>query len=124
MKTHEVAKVLTLLAQALRNGPNVSLEQMRNAGTKQAPNPSTIPVALSALIALSQFDKAQWRAVIDEFGFPIQVRTTESTRDIVGKILRHLEKDESARIKLKQSAQRSKSEISPELMNALNFLLK
>jgi hypothetical protein len=125
MKTHEVAKTLSLLAQALRNGPNVPLEQLGRSGSlRTKPDPSSIPMALSALVALSQFDKAQWRAMVKEYGFPIEVRTTESTRDIVGKILRHLEQDEDARRRLRSAAQRSKSDISPELMNALNFLLK
>jgi hypothetical protein len=87
------------------------------------PNPDDIPMALSALVALSQFDKAQWRAVIQEYGWPLEVKNTESTRDIVGKILRHLEVDPDARKKLKVAAQR-KSDVSPELMNALSFLLK
>ena len=125
MKTHEAARLLSLISHALRKGPDVDLQDMVfNPSKRSKPNPSTIPVALSALIALSKFDKTQWRAVIEEFHFPIQVRSTESTRDIVGKILRLLEKDPDARMRLKQSAQRSKSDVSPELMNALNFLLK
>jgi hypothetical protein len=81
-------------------------------------------MALSALVSLSQFDKAQWRAVIEEYGFPVEVRAAESTRDVVGKLLKHLEQDADARKKLKQAVERSKSGISPELMNALDFLLK
>jgi len=125
MKTHEIAKMLTALAQALRNGPNVNLEQLTyRQPSRQKPNPSDIPMALSALVALSQFDKAQWRTVIEEYKFPIEVRNTESTRDIVGKILRHLEQDPEARRRLKQAVQRTKSDVNPELMTALNFLLK
>ena len=125
MKTHEVARVLSSLAQILRSGPNVEIDQLgRQTHTKSKPDPSNIPVGLSALVALAQFDKTQWRAVIEEFRLPIQVRPTESTRDIVGKILRVLEKDPDARARLRQSAQKSRSDVSTELMNALNSLLK
>jgi hypothetical protein len=125
MKTHAVADVLTSLAQVLRAGPNVELQKLdvEPSGPSKS-NPSDIPMALSALAALSQIDKTQWRALIDEYKLPILVLSTESTRDIVGKILRHLEKDAEARRRLKQAAQRSRPDFSPELMNALNFLLK
>jgi hypothetical protein len=125
MKTHEVAKVLTSLAQVLRSGPNVELDQIAyERPVRGKPNPSDIPIALSALVSLSQFDKSHWRAVIEEYGLPVQVRPAESTRDIVGKILRALERDPEARNRLTQAVQRSKSSVSPELMNALNSLLK
>lgn len=125
MKTHEIAKILTALAQALRSGPDVPLEQLSyRQSARPKPNPSDIPMALSALVALSQFDKTQWRAVIEEYKLPIEVRNTESTRDIVGKILRVLEHDADARRRLKQAVQRTKSDVNPELMTALNLLLK
>jgi hypothetical protein len=125
MKTHEIAKILFTLADALRSGPNVNLSLLVEANqARRKPSASTIPMALSALTALSQFSKDQWRAIIEEYRFPIEVRQAESTRDVVGKILRHLEKDPEARRKLKQGVRRSKSDVSPELMNALNQLLK
>lgn len=124
MKTHEVAKLLSKLATALRRGPNVELDGLNfDILPQRRPNPSEIPMALSALAALSQFDKSQWRAVIGEYGLPIEVKATESTRDIVGKILRHLEIDAEARNKLKHAAQR-KTDVSPELMTALSSLLR
>lgn len=125
MKTHEVAKVLSSLAQVLRKGPNVPLEGLANLPTLTGNSrASELPVALSALVALSKFSKTQWEAVIKEYRFPIQVRKTKSTRDIVGKILRHLEQSAESRGRLKMAAQRVRSDISPELMNALDFLLK
>jgi hypothetical protein len=125
MKTHEIAKVLTVLAQALRKSPNVNLEELTyRQPAQKKPSIADIPMALSALAALSQFDKTQWRTVIEEYKLPIEVRNTESTRDIVGKILRQLEKDPEARRRLKQAVQRTRSDVNPELMTALNFLLK
>jgi hypothetical protein len=124
MKTHEVAKILTQLAQTLRRGPNVELAGLDlGVAARRPPNPADIPMALSALAALSQFDKSQWRAVIQEYGLPVAVKNTESTRDIVGKLLRHLEVDPESRRKLTHAAQR-KTDVSPELMTALSALLK
>ena len=124
MKTHDAARMLTTLAQVLRGSPNVDLASLKlERNGRPKPNPSDIPMALSALVALSKFDKAQWRSVIEEYGLPLEVKNTESTRDVVGKILRHLEQDSEARKKLKVAAQR-RTDVSPELMNALNFLLK
>jgi hypothetical protein len=125
MKTHEIAKILVNLAEALRLAPNAELENLKlRPPSRPKPNTADIPMALSALVALSQFDKSQWRAVIEEYRFPLEVKNTESTRDIVGKILRHLEQDPEARKKLRNAVHRTKSDINPELMTALNFLLK
>ncbi|MET4608523.1 hypothetical protein ABIB90_008029 [Bradyrhizobium sp. JR4.1] len=125
MKTHEIAKILTNLAEALRLAPNVELENLvLRPPSRPKPSAADVPMALGALVALSQFDKAQWRAVIEEYKFPLEVKNTESTRDIVGKILRHLEQDPEARRKLRHAVQRTKSEVNPELMSALNALLK
>lgn len=127
MKTHDVAKVLTSLAHFLRSGRNVELDQLTNSfqqGGRPSSSLADIPIALSALVALSQFDKAQWKSVIEEYGLPIAVKDTESRRDVLGKVLKHLEQNSESRAKLKQAAGKSKSDLSPELMNALNFLLK
>jgi hypothetical protein len=127
MKSHELSRALSALAHALRRGPDVPVEGLANLLTLRgstAPKESDIPMALSALTALSRFKKSQWESVIKEYKLPIQVRVTESTRDIVGKILRHLEKDADSRRRVRMAVQRSKSDISPELMNALDSLLK
>src|SRR6266508_4301654 len=125
MKTHEIARILSSLAQALRRCPDVSLKELANlSSVRGGPRPSEIPMALSALTALSKFKKSQWEAVSKEYRIPIQVRPTESTRDIVGKILRHIEQDAEARRRVRLAAQKTKTDISPELMNALDFLLK
>lgn len=127
MKTHEVAATLQALAKALKRAPDIDLEDIGRslvATARHRPDTSDIPFALSALVALSKFDKAQWRTIIEEFKLPIEVRHTESTRDVVGKILRVLERDAEARRRLQMSVKKSRPDISPELMNALNFLLK
>jgi hypothetical protein len=124
MKTHEVAKALVALANFLRSAPNVELNSLQiDARARSRQDTSDIPIALGALVALSSFDKAQWRAVISEYNLPVEVKATESTRDIVGKILRQLHRDPESRRKLKVAAQQRPG-VSPELIKALDFLLK
>ncbi|HXA39205.1 MAG TPA: hypothetical protein VNW53_09410 [Phenylobacterium sp.] len=124
MKTHEVARMLTLLASALKRGPNVPLEDLGTERvTRAKPDPSTIPVALGTLVALSEIDKQQWLDLIRENGFPIELRPRDASRDILGKVLRYLEQNPAARQRLTNSP-RERSTTSPELRRALDILLK
>jgi hypothetical protein len=123
--THDAARILSSLAQALRKWPNVPLDGLFNLPSLRANSKSSdLPIALSALVAVSSFKKPQWEAVIKEYRLPIIVRPAESTRDVLGKIVQHLAQDPESRKRVKQAAQRSRPDISPELMNALDFLLK
>lgn len=123
MKTHDVAKILSTLATALRSAPNQTLEELASTPSKKKPDAESIPIALSTLIALSDFDKGQWLNLIQEYGLPIEVRPRDASRDILGKILKHLEQNPDARKKLVQSTNKDRSETSPELLRALQFLL-
>ena len=70
--------MLASLARALRKGPNVPIEGLANrANPPGNAIASELPVALSALVALSKFNKSQWEAVIKEYRLPIQVRPAE-----------------------------------------------
>jgi hypothetical protein len=125
MKTHDIAKILSSLANALRNAPNQTLDELASTPTrKPQPDVQSIPIALSTLIALSDFDKNQWLFLIKEYNFPIEVRPRDASRDVLGKILKHLEQNPEARSKLVQSSNKERSETSPELLRALQFLLK
>jgi len=125
LKTHDVARVLTALAQLLRRGPNVPLEDLRITG-RSRPKTSTdqVPVALSTLVALSQFDKSQWIDLIHAYEFPVEIRPRDASRDILGKILRYLEESPEARKRLANQASRSRPDTSPELLRALQILLQ
>lgn len=125
MTTHEVARILSALATALRKAPDQTLEELAaGSGPKRKVDANNIPVALSTLVALSDFDKAQWLSFISEYGFPIQVRPRDASRDILGKLLNFLERNPDARNKLAASAQKERSQTSPELLRALQTLLK
>lgn len=125
MKTHKIAKILSDLAQALRTAPDQTLEELTSGGQHRLPlDPASIPVALSTLVALADVDKAQWQSLIQECRFPIDIRPRDASRDILGKLLKHLEQNPEARNRLTNATPRGRSETSPELMRALQFLLK
>lgn len=113
------------LARALEKMPDQSLERMIEAvRSDTARQAGSIPVALSTLVALSAFDKSQWEALIEENGFPIQVRPRDAARDVLGKLLNYLENNPAARQAMVSSAGKERSKASPELMRALQQLLK
>jgi len=123
--THELAKALELLARILRSGPDQPIEEMslRGVPTRRA-DAADIPVALTTLVRLADIDKSQWQAFIRENDFPIDVRPSHSSRDVVGKLLRYLEQNPEARRKVKSVAEKGRTKTSPELQRALDFLLK
>lgn len=126
MMTHELAKQLTILAKALRQLPNMPLEDLglASAPRRREVDQSSIPVALSTLVALNDIDKRQWISFIDENQFPIEIRARDASRDILGKLLRYLEQNPEARGRLTNAAQRERTSTAPELRRALDLLLK
>src|SRR5437899_627274 len=116
MKTHELAKALRTLSDLLRNMPDQDLEGFRFGLRRPRPDTASIPMALSTLVALSRFDKAQWLEIIHQYKFPIDIRPRDASRDILGKLLNHLEQDPESRNRLSVEAQKSRSDTSPELM--------
>jgi hypothetical protein len=125
MKTHELAAALEFLARLLRQGTNDDLESLSSERLKRTkPDMANIPVALSTLVALSGVDKQQWQAVIREYGFPIEFRPRDASRDILGKLLNYLEENPDARKRLRATPPSARTDISPELMTALQHLLK
>lgn len=126
MKTHDLAKALETLARILRGSPNVPIDEMSpvNFIPRKPPEPSEIPLALGTLVSLADIGKLQWIEFIKANGFPIEVRPRDAARDVVGKLLRYLEQSPEARNKITNVAERSRSQTSPELQKALDFLLK
>ncbi len=125
MKTHEIAKLLRSLAELLENGPNTAIEKARMGAQESTElNTGQIAVNLNTLADLSRLDKQQWLGFVKELGYPIEIRPRDASRDILGKLLNHLEGSESAREKLTDKAASKGSDASPELMRALSSLLK
>lgn len=126
MKTHELSKALTALARILRSSPNVELSDfdLSTPSPKSSFDKKDIPAALSMLAALSDFNKQQWLAIIEEYDFAIDVKNTDSVRDVMGKLLRYLATDSTARRSLAERARKGGTKTSPELAEALAILLK
>ena len=126
MKTHELARALTLLSRILKSGPNVDLKELdlsSHESIKKSGN-ADIELGLSTLVSLSRVDKQQWLSIIDDYGFPIEVRKRDASRDILGKLLRYLEKTPEARKRLADGAKEKSTQASPELLRALEVLIK
>ena len=125
MRTHELEKALLALSRALEKTSDQPLDQLINdIRSTSKEHPGNIPVALSTLVALSAFDKTQWEAVIQENKFPIQIRPRDASRDVLGKLLTYLEQNPAARQAMVAAAGKERSKASPELMRALQQLLK
>lgn len=125
MNTYEAAKVLSSLATALRSAPNQTLEELAEGGSRKVDTGSVdVPRALSMLVALSHFDKMQWMQVAEELRLPVDIRSRDASRDIMWKILRYLEANPEARHRLTSSVTKQRTQTSPELAQALEFLLK
>lgn len=136
MKSHEFARHLMHLAKLLRRGPDIELADAtpdlfstgasirRDSRTGQFLNRDDIPLALNALLSLSSIDKREWANLIRELNFPIEVTSSQSTRDVVGKLLTFLEHEPAARDILSRRVKSKSARGSPELLRALNALLK
>lgn len=125
MKSHTLAKALKQLSTILLDGPNVELRDLRLNGLNAMPDiqPEKMAVSLDVLVSLARIDKQRWRELIKEHGFPIQIRSRDSSRDILGRVLKHLDSDPEALRRLKQRSG-SRVDPAPELLNAFATLLR
>lgn len=124
MKTHDIAKQLSILARVLRSGPNIELESLSLDAPNKKVDESTIPVALSTLAMLSEFGKEEWLGFIDEHALPIDVRQRDAARDILGKLLKFLVENPNIRNELSHAPNKERSTTSQELRRTLQLLLK
>ncbi len=132
MKAHQFASGLQALADLLKSGPNVEIENLslitashhRNeASDKSSNRKADLPIALSALLSLSRIDKVEWLNLISELNLPVEIRPRDASRDILGKVLRVLERDPEARLQLSRKVKGKEAAASPELARALSSLL-
>lgn len=126
MKTHEFADALEHLIRILRQAPNADMSSLgeRLRPTTGSETNRRIAVNLSTLSALSRLDRGQWAAFVEDYSMPLQIRPRDASRDILGKVLRYLDENPSARQRLKDQAAGKEAPASPELMKALSLLLK
>lgn len=126
MKSHEIAKALQVLAKVLRSGPDVELAALNLSGQTISPQhmKANAPAALAMLAALACFSKSEWAGLIEEYDLGVAVKKTDSTRDLLGRLLNHLNENETVRQRLTDAAKKPRANVSPELMNALSILLR
>lgn len=126
MKTHDLAEALTILAQALSAGPNIELSRVnfRDMFGPKPRNSDQLAVNLATLAALARIQKSEWIDFVHEYQIPIDLRDRDASRDILGKLLRHLEDHPEERSRLERRTVARTAKESPELMKALTILLR
>ena len=127
MKTHELASALTQLAKILRAGPDIDLGDIKildkTVDDARLDN-LTVAVGLDTLVGISQIDKQQWIALTEEYNIPINITLRDSSRNILGKLLRYLSDNPQAHEQFKDNINKKTNKASPELMRAFSSLLK
>jgi hypothetical protein len=127
VKTHELANALRLLAKMLEDGPNTQVSEMNKlfGRSMNKPDANQVAVNLQTLMQLSKIEKQQWKSLIyDDYGFKINITPRDSSRDILGKLLKYLEDSPNAIAILKQRTKRSDASGPSALSLALEALLK
>lgn len=122
MKTHELAKALQHLSKILRGLPNQELDGLGSAlsGGNTQPN---VGISLSALAALSKFNKLDWEQVVRDFELPLEIRPRDGARDVMGKIINYLAENDAERVRVARKSSQADFDRPSELSSALNFLL-
>jgi hypothetical protein len=127
MKTHDIARALNTLARALRESGNVALDSITiQTGDRVSSQPSlgaNAPAALALLVRLAGYSKDEWRTLIKELELDVPIKPTDSVRDIVGRLLKHLNDNKDIQEKLVEKATKPQANVSPELMKALSILM-
>jgi len=122
MKTRALARNLRQLADWLDRLPDQSLDDLTTHGPDMHAKSASLALNVATLASLSRVDRKAWIAFIRQHGFPIEVRTRDASRDILGKLLKFLEEEPAAIDYLQQRAQADVA-TSPELSRALRALL-
>lgn len=132
MKAHQLAGALRILADLLKSGPNIEINELsipeqfpgRELTSKvSVKRNEDLPIALSALLSLSRIDKMEWVNLVSDLGLSIDIRPRDASRDILGKVLRVLEREPEARALLSKKVNSREAKASPELVRALSSLL-
>lgn len=130
MNAHDVARALTHLARVLKAGPNVPIEDVGNlgvhAGSTRKPRSkrdvADKGAALAVLSQLSQTNKRDLAELIFHLGLPVEVKNTDSVRDLLGRTLKYIAENPEVGRRLAFSGDQGVSP-SPALANALAILL-
>lgn len=124
MKTHSLVKALRLLADALEAYPNTEVSELGNVwGVRSESYTRQVAINLKTLHALSKIKKGDWVKLIRDYGFEIDIKARDSSRNIMGKLLNYLDANPEAVDTLKRKAKETPERPSA-LSRALDILLE
>jgi len=134
MNTHDLARQLRDMANLLEKAAIVELNgETVDSAASLISDPTVLPKAkhrkpdtssLKLLIQLSNYSKKEWLDLMRMLGLTVDIRPRDASRDLMGKVLKALEDQPDAIERLQKSVRNRESHGSPELANALSFLLK
>lgn len=120
MRTHELAEILNQLASILKNAPNVEIESLPELISKS--RDVSAEVGLKTLVNLSKLDKQEWIRIAEKHNFDIKFNQRDSSRDVLGKILRYLATNEQEYVRFEKSLAKTAKSSEP-LENMLKLLM-
>jgi hypothetical protein len=118
-----------LLARMLKTSQNVELKDWRGAtkagdtANGDESKAADAGLALNVLLGLARYSKAQWRILIDGWGLDLDIRRSDSVRDVLGRLLNYLEEHPDAAKRIKDDSTKKTTRASPELVKVLSILL-
>jgi hypothetical protein len=133
MKAYEVAKALTHLSRVLRAGPNSEIEDIGNlavhSGSRVKKNPEIHNArgkdekgtALALLAEMASYNKSELIDLAHQLDIPIQVRSADAVRDVLGKILRYIQENPDFRNRLAHNSANTVE--GSRLAHALSILM-
>jgi|SRR5690606_27183971 len=124
MKTHELAKALAQLSRMLSKGPNIDLDQLvLPFHFEETYYKKDDSLSLLTLAHLSNYSKADWVTVIDQYKLPIEVRPSYSTRDIMSKVLKFISENPTFAKNVVANRSFKDQKTSNTLLRALDILI-
>lgn len=134
MKAYDLARALNQLSRILRAGPNVDVDDIGNLSVhstavrparqrefNEVKGVNEKGTALALLAEMAAYNKSELIDLANQLNIPVQVRSADAVRDILGKILRYIQDNPDFRHKLVETAP-----VTPEgsrLAHALAILM-
>lgn len=128
MKTHEIARVLSMLAKYLKDQPNVewtdfSSPTKKHAAPNQKPNAVESQDYWAMLQSIGSLEKKTLLELIERFRIPVKARPRDGAIDLLKKISNHIK--ENPNLMKSIEADMDKAEpASKALMGALSIILR
>lgn len=109
------------LSKLLKNAPNSEVADFQRIATGKQSFDS-VGLGLKTLVQLSKLDKSHWVSLTEKYNFDIKLNPRDSSRDVIGKILRYLANNEEAYQEFEEKLNKTSGTSEP-LENMLKMLL-